>query len=214
MKKQEKNSIVEYVWLFIFGCFLGFILETIWHYLKYGTFINKQGLLYGPFKPIYGFGFILIIIFMSKYQNKGLFKQFIIGVLIGSLFEYFGSWFQEFFFGTSTWNYSHFNYNIQGRIYLPYCLAWGVIAVLCLNFLYPWFKKLINEIPARVGKVLTIFVSIFMCLNISLTTLATIRYSDRANSKTRTSPIFKVIDELYDDEYMQLKFPKLKVIKK
>ena len=35
-----------------------------------------------------------------------------------------------------------------------------------------------------------------------------------ANNNAATNTVFKVIDELYPDEYMQVKFPKMKVITK
>ena len=213
MDKKEKVTISEIVWLFVIGCLIGFGLETVWHFLKNGEWINKQGLLYGPFKPIYGFGLIFIVLVMNNYQTKKFYQKFIIGVILGSAFEYFGSLFQEYVFGTSTWNYSHFNLNIGGRIYLPYCLAWGLIAVFCVDFLYPLFKKLIKKVNLRFYQVTTIIVGVFMVINISLTALASIRYSDRINNEEKTNAVFEVIDEWYPDEYMQVKFPKMKVIK-
>lgn len=211
--KTEKISLSEIVWLFIIGCLVGFVLETIFHFFKNGEWINKQGLLYGPFKPIYGFGLIFIVLIMNNYREKKFWQKFLIGVILGSAFEYFGSLFQEYVFGTSTWNYSHFNFNIGGRIYLPYCLAWGVIAVFCVDILYPWFKKIIKKVNVNLYQITTGIVAIFMIVNVSLTALASIRYSDRTNNTTATNAIFKVIDEWYPDEYMQVKFPKMKVIK-
>lgn len=212
--KKEKTKVSELVWLFVIGCLVGFVLETLWHFFKNGEWINKQGLLYGPFKPIYGFGLIFVVLIMNNYREKKFWQKFIIGVILGSAFEYFGSIFQEYIFGTSTWNYSHFNFNIGGRIYLPYCLAWGVIAVFCVDVIYPLFKKLINKVNKKIYKITTIIVAIFMIINVSLTALASIRYSDRANNNAATNTVFKVIDELYPDEYMQVKFPKMKVITK
>ena len=212
--KKEKTKVSELVWLFVIGCLVGFVLETLWHFFKNGEWINKQGLLYGPFKPIYGFGLIFVVLIMNNYREKKFWQKFIIGVILGSAFEYFGSLFQEYIFGTSTWNYSHFNFNIGGRIYLPYCLAWGVIAVFCVDVIYPLFKKLINKVNKKFYKITTIIVAVFMIINVSLTALASIRYSDRANNNAATNTVFKVIDELYPDEYMQVKFPKMKVITK
>jgi len=214
MGNEKKPSFKEYIWLFVFGCLLGFILETLWYFIKNGIWINKQGLLYGPFKPIYGIGLVLIVLFMHRLKSEKFYKKFIWGVLIGSAFEYVSSLFQEYVFGTSTWNYSGFNLNISGRLYLPYCLAWGFIAVLCIDFIYPKCKKLFLKVPKKAGLILTILVSIFMGINIVLTTLATVRYSDRSNNIMRNSPVFKVIDDIYPDNYMQVKFPKLKIIKR
>ena len=211
--KKEKISFSEIVWLFVIGCLVGFVLETFFHFFKNGVWINKQGLLYGPFKPIYGFGLIFIVLIMNNYRGKKFWQKFLIGVILGSAFEYFGSLFQEYVFGTSTWNYSHFNLNIGGRIYLPYCIAWGVIAIFCVDVLYPWFKKIISKVNINLFRITTGIVAIFMIVNIALTALASIRYSDRANNNTATNVVFKVIDKWYPDEYMQVKFPKMKVIK-
>ncbi|CDF12209.1 putative uncharacterized protein [Mycoplasma sp. CAG:776] len=211
--QKEKIKISEIIWLFVIGCLVGFVLETIWHFLKNGVWINKQGLLYGPFKPIYGFGLIFIVLIMNNYREKKFWQKFIIGIILGSAFEYFGSLFQEYVFGTSTWNYSNFNLNIGGRIYLPYCFAWGIIAVFCVDFVYPFLKKILNKINPCFYKIITVGVGIFMIINISLTALASIRYSDRANKENTDSAVFKVIDSLYPDEYMQIKFPKMKIIK-
>ena len=213
MDKKEKVTVSDIIWLFVIGCLIGFGLETLWHFFKNGEWINKQGLLYGPFKPIYGFGLIFIVLVMNNYRTKKFYQKFIIGVILGSAFEYFGSLFQEYVFGTSTWNYSHFNLNIGGRIYLPYCLAWGLIAVFCVDVLYPLFKKLIKKVNLHFYQVTTIIVGVFMVINISLTALASIRYSDRINNEEKTNAVFEVIDEWYPDEYMQVKFPKMKVIK-
>lgn len=212
--KQEKIRFSNLVWLFVIGCVLGFIIETIFHFLKNGVWINKQGLLYGPFKPIYGFGLVLIILIMNNYSQKSKIQKFLIGVVIGSAFEYFGSLFQEYIFGTSTWNYANFNLNVGGRIYLPYCIAWGIIALFCVDILYPYFKKHINKINVQFYKISTIVITIFMVINLTLTSLASIRYSDRANKKESTNLVLKAIDKLYPDEYMQVKFPKMKIIKK
>ena len=212
MEENKKITISQIIWLFVCGCLIGFVIETLWHFIKNGMLINKQGLLYGPFKPIYGTGLVLIVILMQSFKNKKYWWKFITGVLIGSTFEYFCSIFQEVAFGTSTWNYSNFNYNLGGRIYLPYCLAWGFIAVICIDYFYPWFKTTFNKIPIKIEKVITILVGIFMIVNVTLTTLATMRYSERANDIEASNMVLKFIDETYPDEYMQIKFPKLKII--
>ena len=50
-----------------------------------------------------------------------------------------------------------------------------------------------------------------MFFNILLTSLAIIRYSGRIKGES-LNPVFKIIDENYNDEYMQKKFPRLKII--
>ena len=66
----------------------------------------------------------------------------------------------------------------------------------------------------KTRKILTILITVFMIINIIITTLATVRYSDRANKTETTNAVFRAIDKIYTDEYMKNKFPKLKIIKK
>lgn len=209
---QNKMNMAMICWLFVVGCLIGYVIETLWHLIKNGEWINKQGLLYGPFKPIYGFGLIIIIIAANKLKCQKYYQKFLLGLILGSAFEYLASIFQEYILGTSTWNYANFSYNIDGRLYLPYCLAWGLIAIVCIDIVYPSVAKVIDKIPIKAYKIISIIMIAFMIINLALTSLATIRYADRAKKVENDSLVYKIIDNLYPDDYMKTKFPKLRII--
>ena len=208
--KKRSDLFKEIIWLFIIGCLLGFVIETIWYLLKNGILINKQGLLYGPFKPVYGIGVLLITAIFKKLENKNWIIIFILGILVGTIYEYGSSLFQEYILGTSTWNYSEFNYNINGRIYLPYCIGWGLITLIWIKLFYPKTKELIVKIPLW----LSIIATIFMLSNLILSTLAVYQYSNRANNIKHNNKVLHIIDKVYPDEVINKKFPKLKALKK
>ncbi len=214
MIKKEKTGLIEYIWLFLIGSLCGYVIETSWYFIKHGIWINKPGLLYGPFKPIYGLGFVLIVLLMSRYKEKKWWFKFILGVIIGSVFEYICSLFQEYVFNTSTWNYSTFHFNIGGRIYLPYCLIWGLIAILCIDVLEPWFHKLLLKVPAKMLKIGTLVISLLMVINISLTFVAVMRYGERAKNISREGYVFQKIDKVYNDKYMNKRFPKMVAVER
>jgi len=214
MKKKEKVTFLECVWLFIIGGLLGFVIETLWYFIKNGVWINKQGLIYSPIKPIYGFGLIVIVLFMHSFKDKKIWFKFLIGILIGSLFEYFGSLFQEVVFGTSTWNYSTFNLNIEGRIYLPYCLAWGILALIVVDYVYPFIKKVLNKIPKKFYIAFTAILAIFLSIDVTLTALAQSRYASRAKNSRQSNVITRFIDKKYPDKFIEKRFPKLKIVQK
>ena len=207
--KNKKINFIEVIWLFIIGSIFGYILECVWYFIKHGAWINKQGLLYGPFKPIYGIGLILIIALMNKFKDKKPYQKFLIGALIGGIFEYICSLFLEYVLHTSTWDYSNFKFNIAGRVYLPYALIWGILGILVIDYFYPFFKKVITKIKPKTLKIITIIVSILMCLNIII---AINRYTTR-NRNPNAKTVFKIIDNIYDDKYMEHKFPKHIIIK-
>ena len=41
-------------WIFVVCCVLGLILETIYHFMLFGGYEDREGILFGPFSPIYG----------------------------------------------------------------------------------------------------------------------------------------------------------------
>lgn len=208
--ERKINLFKKIIWLFVIGCLLGFFIETLWHFFKNGTFINKQGLLYGPFKPIYGLGVLIVTILFYKLQNKNWIIIFILGIFVGTIYEYATSLFQEYVLGTSTWNYSKFNFNINGRIYLPYCIGWGLIALLWIKCIYPKLKPIIIKIPFWIS----ILTAIFMISNLLISALAVYEYSNRTNNIKHSNKVLNIIDEIYPDKVIKKKFPKLKALKK
>ena len=208
--EKKKNIIKEIVWLFVFGCLIGYVLEVSCYYIKHNIWINKQGLLYGPFKPIYGLGVLIITFIFYKFKSKNFFIIFLAGIGIGTLYEYILSLFQEYVLHTSTWNYSSFNYNLNGRIYLPYCIGWGIISLIWIKLIYPKITKVINKIPF----VITFIVGILMIADVALSGLAVYEYSNRKNNVESNNKILKLMDKIYPDKVIEKKLPKLRVIKK
>jgi len=53
-------------WVFMIGCFLGVVIETLFCLVLNGYIESRQGLVYGPFNPVYGFGAVLmtLVVFM------------------------------------------------------------------------------------------------------------------------------------------------------
>ena len=67
--EKKKLSNAQYIILYFFiYSFLGWVMETIYSLMVLGHF-TKRGFLFGPICPIYGFGAILMILFISKYKH-------------------------------------------------------------------------------------------------------------------------------------------------
>ena len=64
--EKKKLSNIQYIVLYFFiYAFLGWVMETIYSLMVLGHF-TKRGFLFGPLCPIYGFGAILMILFINK----------------------------------------------------------------------------------------------------------------------------------------------------
>ena len=83
------------LYFFIFSVF-GWIMETVFSFIVLGHFTNR-GFLYGPLCPIYGWGAIILIIFLSKYKDNDI-KLFTYSAVIFSVFEFFVSYLLEALF--------------------------------------------------------------------------------------------------------------------
>lgn len=133
--------------------FLGFCFETVYGLLTKGVIESRQSFLYGPFCGIYGFGAVIMILFL-QYFNKNNYTLFFGGCLIGSAIEYLASLFGEMILHVKWWDYSKEPFNINGRICLFYSLAWGFLAIYLMKHLNPAVDRFVDRIKKKLPKYL------------------------------------------------------------
>lgn len=79
MKKRNlTQELVIIFWLFIFGSILGYIFEMIVALVQKGHFESRQGLIYGPFTPVYGIGAIIYYLILNNIKKDNKIKIFFI----------------------------------------------------------------------------------------------------------------------------------------
>ena len=62
---------------FVFGCVFGTYYEELIYFFKYKQWSSRQGLMIGPFNPIYGIpAVILLIVLARKNKERGIFKTY------------------------------------------------------------------------------------------------------------------------------------------
>ena len=64
-KKNILQEVIIIFWIFIIGSVLGYIFEMIVALFQKGFFESRQGLIYGPFTPVYGIGGIVYYIVLN-----------------------------------------------------------------------------------------------------------------------------------------------------
>ena len=136
------NVISKYFILFMLYSFLGWIMETTWV-----SYCNKKivdrGFLIGPYCPIYGFGALLIIIFLNKFSFSPA-LLFVMTTIVCGILEYFTSWYMEKVFKARWWDYSDRKFNLNGRICLRNLIAFGIMGIIVTYFTNPYFEKWIG----------------------------------------------------------------------
>ena len=149
IRKTTKEKIMDYIAYFFIYSFLGWIIETIYAFIIHGTFV-KRGFLFGPICPIYGFGAILMLLFISRYEKNSL-KLFFASAILFSAFEYVVGFALDAIFAAKWWDYTYDFFNLNGRISILYAFAWGVIGLLFINNIHPFIskkiEKIINKLP-------------------------------------------------------------------
>lgn len=213
MKKREIIiEVVTIFWLFILGSILGYIFEMIVALVQKGYFESRQGLIYGPFTPVYGIGLVIYYLILDKINIKQKTKIFFITMVLGGVTEYICSYVQEKAFGTISWDYSNLIFNINGRTSLLHCIYWGIAGILYYTYIKPMTEKLKQKIYQNNIKFITIIVSIFMIFDIGITCIAANRQTERRNNILPENKVDIFLDKHYPDEYMDRIFANKKEI--
>ena len=213
MKQKEETfakgiCFKKIFWLFMVGCFFGCVFEMVNHFIHYGDWVSRRGLIYGPLNPVYGLGLVFFVIFLSKIKNPVLI--FLGGMLLGGGCEYLCSLVQEKVFGTLSWDYSHQLFNIGGRTSLKYMLIWGVLALVVMKIVYPFLSNLIEKMPVKTGNILTVILIVFMVANIIISVTACLRQSERAKGMEPSNKVEVFLDRHYPDKRLNTIFQNAK----
>ena len=149
------NTFFHILAYFVIYSFLGWVLESIVRTICERKIINT-GFLIGPFCPIYGFGAIIMILFLDGFKNNIL-LLFFVSVIVLTLWEYVVGVLLEKLFHTKYWDYSDHKFNYKGRICLTNSIAWGILGVLFINYIHPFIIRMLSYIDF-------IYVAVIVCV--------------------------------------------------
>ena len=201
-KKKILKELITIFLVFIIGSILGYIFEMIVVLFQKGYFESRQGLIYGPFTPVYGIGGIIYYIAFKLIKTKDKRIVFLTSMLLGGITEYLCSVIQEKAFGTISWDYSYLKFNINGRTSLLHCTYWGIAGILYITYIEPFIEKLIQKLDNNWTKIVTVLFSIFMIFNITISCFAADRQSERRKNMDCENKLDVFLDKYYPDEYM------------
>ena len=197
------------LWIFLAGCVIGCLVEMLWCYLNEGFFENRQGLIYGPFSPVYGLGAVLFTLVMYRFKHSSSFIIFLVSTVVGALFEYVCSWMQEMAFGTVSWEYSNEPLNLNGRTSLSFAVMWGVLGLVFMKHVLPFLEQHIERFPIKAGTIITWVLIVLMVFDIVISAAAVRRQTDRHNGVPSTNIITEFLDNHYPDSFLKLIYPNM-----
>lgn len=212
-KKSFATGIGFYklFWVFFIGCFVGVVIEVLFCiFVTEHRYESRQGLIYGPFNPVYGFGAVAMTLVLYLFRKKSETWSFLVGAIIGAIFETLCSVYQEYFLGTVSWDYSGSKYSLMGgRTDLVYAVFWGILAVVWIKLLYPFMSKWIEKIPNKVGVILTWILFVFMVFDCVISCMAVDRMVKRHNGTAESTAVGIFLDDHYPDEFLLTIYPNM-----
>lgn len=158
---------------FILYGFFGWIYESIFVSVKNKRLVNR-GFLNGPIIPLYGAGATIVYVCLHQVQHNYVIV-FLGGMVIATILEYVTSFLMEVFFHAKWWDYSHFKFNIKGRICLMASAFWGMLSIIMVTILQPFIGKIILSIPRDLGKVNAYIILLLFLIDICVTIANTIQ---------------------------------------
>lgn len=201
-KKKVLEELMILFWLFILGSVIGYLYEMILVLIQKGHFESRQGLIYGPFTPVYGIGMVVYYLVLNSMNTQNKVEIFLVTMLLGGMTEYVCSFMQEKAFGTISWDYSYLRFNLNGRTSLLHCTYWGIAGILYSTCIVPQIERWRKFITHKSLQMMTSFVLIFMFFNITISCMAAERQTQRRNNLQAENEWDIFLDEHYPDERM------------
>ena len=212
MEKSKFNEFFKIFIIFMIGSMNGYVVEMIVALVQNGHFVSRQGLLYGPFTPVYGIGILVYYVFFTFVKTRDKKWVFLFSMVIGGITEYLCSYVQEKVFGTVSWDYSQWLFNINGRTTLVHCTYWGFAGLLYVSFIEPLIPKIEEFIKSHKVKIMATSVAVFMIFNVTISSMAAIRQKERVENIPAQGNVDVFLDNMYPDEFMDTVFENKKYI--
>lgn len=188
-------ELAKIVMYFIIYSFFGWIMESILKTIVQRKPINS-GFLHGPFCPIYGFGALIMLLFLDRFKNN-IILLFLSGFFILSLWEYIVGWGLEKIFHTKYWDYTNNKFNIKGRVCLMNSLFWGLLGVVFIKYMHPFIVEKIDTINETYLTICTIALSVSIVVDMIVTIIKINNISINLEKlKELTNNIKEKLDEL------------------
>lgn len=179
-------SLLNYLWFFVIYAFLGWWLEVSFQTVTVGKFINR-GFLNGPVCPIYGFGMVTLLYFLSPFSNN-LILLFIGAVILTSVLEYITGFVLEKLFNDKWWDYTDMSFNLHGYICLSFSLAWGLAAVFVIQLIHPVIEKFSSFLDNRIGNFILLVLVLYFIADFIVTLFSILKIKKH----------FKLLDEMVE----------------
>lgn len=171
-----------FLWFLLYS-FCGWLYESILVSVQERRPVNR-GFLNGPLCPIYGTGAVLAVLVLGQVQNP--LTVFLVSMVGATLLEYGTSWAMERLFHARWWDYSHFKFNLNGRVCLLGAVVFGIGGVAIVFGAQPWVARLTDLIPVQVLCVAALVCGVIIVADAAVTVAGMIDFVSTLDTVTQT----------------------------
>lgn len=159
MLKFVKRYFDYIIFSFFFISISAWFLEIIYSLVVRSKFV-LPGCISGPWCPIYGVCFLVLLLLVNNKDNR--IKNIIKIFLIVTIIEYISSYISGEIFNNVIWDYSGKFLDINGRVCLEMSLIFTIMGYIMLYYIEPWIRRLYIYIGYKVKMINLILASIFI----------------------------------------------------
>lgn len=153
-------KMASWLWYFWIYSFLGWIVERFFAAVTQAEDQRRRCLLCLPLCPVYGLGMLAVL----ALPPMGWSALAILGGMAATAVEYAYHWSCERLLNIRFWDYTGVPGNLQGRVCLPFTLAWGLLTALAVRLVQPGAAMLAARIPPALTYVfLLVFTADLVC---------------------------------------------------
>lgn len=161
------NSITKFIYRYwkyiIFSFFVvsigAWLLEILYSLVVRAKFV-LPGTLSGPWCPVYGTTFLMLLLFIKRKDNPVC--NFIKIFVIASIVEYLASFISDEIFHNVIWDYSHRFVNINGRVCFGMSFLFGILGYLMMYYVEPWVRRIFLFLDCKITVINFLFVTLFL----------------------------------------------------
>lgn len=198
-------------WLFLIAGFTGDLIEVAFWLATRGELTSRSSLLYGPFSIVWGAGAVLLTAVFHAMDDQRAVRIFMIGTVLGGVYEYICSCLQELLFGACFWDYRHLPLNLGGRVNLVFCLFWGAAAVAWVRLACPALYAFVRRIPRQRGRRIAAAAALFLAFSTVLSAAALWRMDQRREGVPASGAVTRFLDSAYPDSVLYGRYPNMKL---
>ena len=188
--------------VFLLYSIFGWLIEVIATYPDERKLVNR-GFLIGPYCPIYGFGFLIITIFLKNFIDHPIILFFAI-MCSCTIIEYITSLLMEKLFNARWWDYSNKKFNISGRVCLINSLYFGIIGLFVLYYIDPYTEDFVNSFSNNKIHLMSLFSLVVFAIDFILSFNIMNKFKNKINfiNRDNTSEIKEKINQIMNDNIL------------